>query len=209
MRERSGISSTRKRGSFSRVSVNSGFSIPIRPTSARYCASSSDIGETPHGRYLSSQGNSLSRFDPSTSQIRKWVSSRIVTVFFGRSTRGPGFLLANPNSTDQLDRHQEHAGDVYSQENCCFDFVTFLSSLRKTSLCPFRSRTTTSPAATSSSTRNQFFLASEAVSLFICTMYNVQLGDNDCQMSSPPPLPTPYLTSQSTEPGRKALFEEQ
>ena len=116
MRERSGISSTRKRGSFSRVSVNSGFSIPIRPTSARYCTSSSDIGETPHGRYLSSQGNSLSRFDPRTSQIRKWVSSRIVTVFFGRSTRGPGFLLANPNSTDQLDRHQEHAGDVYSQE---------------------------------------------------------------------------------------------
>ena len=116
MRESSGTSSTRKRGSLSRVSVNSGFSIPTRPTSARYCTSSSDIGETPHGRYLSSQGNSLSRLDPSTSQIRKWVSSRIVTVFFERPTRGLGLPLASSNSTGQPDRHREPVGDVYSQE---------------------------------------------------------------------------------------------
>ena len=116
MRESNGTSSTRKRGAFSRVSVNSGFSISIRPTSAKYCTSSSEIGETLHGRYLSSQGNSLSRFDPRTSQIRKWVSSRSVTVFFERLTRGLGFHPANPNSTGPLDQHRELAGDLYSQE---------------------------------------------------------------------------------------------
>ena len=116
MRERSGTSSTRKRGSFSRTSVHSGFSISIRPTSARYYTSSSDIGETPHGRYVSSQENSLSRLDPRTSQIRKWVSSRIVTVSFERPTQGPGFPPASPNSTGQLGQHRERAGDVYSQE---------------------------------------------------------------------------------------------
>lgn len=116
MRERSGTSSTRKRGSFSRVSVNSGFSISIRPLSAKYCASSSDIGDTPHGRYLSSQGNALSRLDPRSSQSRKWVSSRIGTVFFERPTQELGFPPASPNSTDQLGRHREPAGDGYSRE---------------------------------------------------------------------------------------------
>jgi hypothetical protein len=48
------------------------------------------------------------------------------------------------------------------------------SSRRSTSRCPFRCTAITSPRRASSRSRNQFFLASDAVTCFMCTMYKMR-----------------------------------
>jgi hypothetical protein len=50
----------------------------------------------------------------------------------------------------------------------------FDRSRRSTSRCPLRCTAITSPSRTSSRRRNQFFLASDAVTVFICTMYKTK-----------------------------------
>lgn len=100
-----GISSTINRLSFNTVLVNSGFLTESRPTSARNWISRKDTGDTPQGRYRSNQVNFASRLDWRTSQIRKWVSSKTVTVRTAavnpRHSQG-----ATPMTTDLPRRHE-------------------------------------------------------------------------------------------------------
>jgi hypothetical protein len=168
-----GISSTINRLSFIMVLVNSGFLTESRPTSARNWISWKDTGDTPQGRYRSNQLNFSSRLDWRTSQIRKWVSSRTVTVRTAavNPRRAQG---ATPTTTD-LRRQHEGPSAVFLY---CVEFlavlVSFSSSRRSTIRSPRRSTAITSPRRASSRRRNQCFLASEAFTVFICTMYKRQ-----------------------------------
>jgi hypothetical protein len=75
-----GVSSTVNRVSSITAFVNAGLRTESRPTPARNWISRKDTGETPQGRYGGNHENSVSRFEPRTSQIRKWVSRRRVTA---------------------------------------------------------------------------------------------------------------------------------
>ncbi len=75
-----------------------------------------ETGDTPQGRYRSNHGNSVSRFDPRTSQIRKWVSRRIVTGLAAAAKRGPVQALATPTTTDPLRRRPARSGVVCTAE---------------------------------------------------------------------------------------------
>ena len=84
--------------------VKSGLWTESRPTSASNWISKKETGDTPQGRYRSSQGNLLSRFDCRTSQIKKWVSRRTLTgrTAFWKPHRDPA---ASPTTTGPLHRH--------------------------------------------------------------------------------------------------------
>ena len=99
------ISSTINRLSFMTVLVNSGLLTESRPTSARNWISRNETGETPHGRYRSSQGKLAKRLDSRASQIRKWVSRRSVTFLTAAVKRGGALGHATPTTTDPLHRH--------------------------------------------------------------------------------------------------------
>ena len=114
-----GMSSTVKRGSLITVFVNSGLRTESRPISARNCISRKETGDTPQGRYRSSHGNSASRFDRRTIQIKKWVSRRSVTARAAAVRRGHDQNLATPTTTDPPHRHPALAGVVYIAERLC------------------------------------------------------------------------------------------
>ena len=85
--------------SFITAFVKSGLRTESRPISARNWISRKETGETPQGRYRSNQGNSARRFEPSTSQTRKWVSRRSVTWPDAAVKRGRA-QGATPTTTD-------------------------------------------------------------------------------------------------------------
>ena len=99
------ISSMINRRSFITVLVNLGLLTERRPTSARNWISRNETGETPHGRYRSSQGKLAKCFDSRTSQIRKWVSRRSVTFLTAAVRRGGALGHATPTTTDLPHRH--------------------------------------------------------------------------------------------------------
>jgi hypothetical protein len=98
------MSSTINRLSFITVFVNSGLSTESRPTSAKNWISRKDTGDIPQGRYRSNQENLARRLDLRTSQIRKWVSSRSVTVRTAAVRPGRA-QAATPTTTDLPCRH--------------------------------------------------------------------------------------------------------
>jgi hypothetical protein len=104
------ISSMINRRSFMTVLVNSGLLTESRPTSAKNWISRNETGDTPHGRYRSSQGNLAKRFDSRTSQIRKWVSRRSVTFPTAAAKRGGALGHATPTTTDPPHRHAALSG---------------------------------------------------------------------------------------------------
>ncbi len=112
----SGTSSTVNRVSSITAFVNSGLRTESRPISARIWISRKETGDTPQGRYGSNHGNSVSRFDPRTSQIRKWVSRRIVTGLAAAAKRGPVQALATPTTTDPLRRRPARSVVVCTAE---------------------------------------------------------------------------------------------
>ena len=108
------ISSMMNRRSFITVLVNSGLLTESRPTSARNWISRNETGETPHGRYRSSQGKLAKRLDSRTSQIRKWVSRRIVTFLTVAAEPGGALGHATPTTTDLPHRRAEPLGFFYT-----------------------------------------------------------------------------------------------
>jgi len=106
----SGMSSTINRLSSITVFVNLGLRTESRPTSAKNWISRKETGDTPQGRYRSNQGNLASRFDPRTSQIRKWVSRRSVTVPAVAAKQGRAQGRATPTTTDPHRLHAARAG---------------------------------------------------------------------------------------------------
>jgi hypothetical protein len=102
------ISSMINRLSFMTVLVNSGLRTESRPTSARNWISRKETGDTPHGRYRSSQRKLAKRFDSRTSQIR--VSRRSVTFLTGAVKRGADLGHATPTTTDLRHRHAALSG---------------------------------------------------------------------------------------------------
>ena len=99
------ISSRINRLSFMTVLVNSGLLTESRPTSAKNWISRNETGDTPHGRYRSSQGKLAKRFDSRTSQIRKWVSRRSVTFLTAAAKQGGALGHATPTTIDLPRRH--------------------------------------------------------------------------------------------------------
>ena len=108
----SGMSSTVNRVSSITVFVNSGLRTESRPTSARNWISRKETGETPQGRCRSNQGNSASRFESRTSQIRKCVSRRRVTALTAVVKRGRVQSLASPKTIGPPSRHPVREGVV-------------------------------------------------------------------------------------------------
>ncbi len=106
----SGMSSTVNLASSITVVMNSGLRTESRPISARNWISRKETGDTPQGRYRSIQGNSASRFDRRTSQIRKWVSRSSVTARERVATRGRAPRLATPRTTDRPCRRPVRVG---------------------------------------------------------------------------------------------------
>ncbi len=123
IRVASGMSSTVNRVSSITVSVNSGLRTESRPTSARNWISRKETGDTPQGRYRSIHGNSASRFEPRTSQIRKCVSRRTVTAQSAAVKRGCVQGRAIPKTIGPLSRHPVRAGVAYTAgypwRSCC------------------------------------------------------------------------------------------
>jgi hypothetical protein len=100
------------------VFMNSGLRTESRPTSARNWISRKETGDTPQGRYPSNHGNAASRFDPRTSQIRKWVSRRRVTVpAAAKQDHAQG--LATPRTIDPPHRLSALSGVFYTEESLC------------------------------------------------------------------------------------------
>ena len=93
------ISSMMNRLSFMTLSVNSGLRTESRPISARNWISRNETGEMPQGRYRSNHGNLASRFEPRTSQTKKWVSRRMLTGFVG-AVKQDRSQDATPTTTD-------------------------------------------------------------------------------------------------------------
>jgi hypothetical protein len=108
------ISSMINRLSFMTVLVNSGLLTESRPTSAKNWISRNETGDTPHGRYRSSQGKLAKRFDSRTSQIRKWVSRRSVTFLTAGVKPGGALGHATPTTTDLPHRHAAPSGFFYT-----------------------------------------------------------------------------------------------
>ena len=104
------ISSMINRLSFMTVLVNSGLLTESRPTSAKNWISRNETGDTPHGRYRSSQGKLAKHFDSRTSQIRKWVSRRSVTFLTAAVKRGGALGHATPTTTDLPHQHAALSG---------------------------------------------------------------------------------------------------
>jgi hypothetical protein len=100
--------------SFMTVLVNSGLLTESRPTSAKNWISRNETGDTPHGRYRSSQGKLAKRFDSRTSQIRKWVSRRSVTFLTAAVQPGGALGHATPTTTDLPHRHAAPSGFFYT-----------------------------------------------------------------------------------------------
>jgi hypothetical protein len=71
-----------------------------------------ETGETPQGRYESNHGNSARRFEPRTSQIRKWVSRRRVTAQTAAVKRGCVRGQATPKTSGPLSLHPAREGVV-------------------------------------------------------------------------------------------------
>ena len=118
------MSSTAKPPSLMTAFVNSGLRTAKRPISARNWISRNETGETPHGRYRSSQGNFAIRLDPRTSQIRKCVSSKSVNVVSAAGKRRCPQALAIPMTTDLPGRHW-----VRAEVSCIAECPRYSSSL--------------------------------------------------------------------------------
>jgi hypothetical protein len=130
------MSSTVKRTSLITAFVNSGLRTVRRPISERNCISRKDTGETPHGRYRSSQGNFAIRFEPRTSQIKKCVSRRSFKVL-PAAKRAHFPDLATPMTTDLLDRHSVREEDfcIASFLSLSFSFSILPGGARAGHLC--------------------------------------------------------------------------
>jgi len=131
------MSSTVNRVSSITVSVNSGLRTESRPTSARNWISRKETGDTPQGRYRSIHGNSASRFEPRTSQMRKCVSRRTVTAQSAAVKRGCVQGRAIPKTIGPLSRHPVRAGVVCTVEHLCHSecWLLSLGAARAGALC--------------------------------------------------------------------------
>ena len=76
--------------------------------------SRNETGDTPLGRYRSSQGELAKRLDSRTSQIRKWVSRRSVTFLTAALKRGGALGHATPTTIDLLHRRAAPLGFFYT-----------------------------------------------------------------------------------------------